>query len=114
MKTILKGWVLAGLLASICLAGEPQQSPTRDMAISKARQCLDINARPLFDTKRYERFLSPQDHSNSVSVNDDLTEVRFHHSGRPSDSNSITFIVKMDKALGLVKIEILIEPGGHL
>jgi len=117
MNSIFRSCLFAVVFTSCCLADEaPQPSFTKEDAIAKATQWLQTNhyARVILDSNKKKDLLDPKSkvYSNSVTVSDGLKEVRFHHNGRPYDSDSISFTVEMDAKLSLVKIEIQITSGG--
>jgi len=117
-KATILTCLLATLVAVFAFAEEAARSPTKADAVAKATTWLQRNAysRPILDAHKDKDLLNPDNkvYSNTVAVLDDLSEVRFHHDGRPYDSDSITFIVKLDKNLRPVGYSISITPGGHL
>jgi len=118
MKTAILTCLLATLVAALAFADAPAQAPAKTEAIANATAYLKGNAysRPILDAHKGKDLLNPENkvYSNTVTVTDDLSEVRFHHNGRPYDSDSITFIVKLDKTLRPVGCTITITPGGYL
>jgi hypothetical protein len=119
---IMKWKILANLLVCVigvtCLAAEPAVKPTKAEAIAKAKAWLQANtySRSILDAHTTEDLLNPENkvYRNTVSVSDDLTEVRFEHNGRPYDSPSFAFNVKLKRDLSLVSIQVQITPGGYL
>lgn len=118
MKTLILTCLLAILSAFLCFAEIPAQAPTKTEVIADAMAYLKSNpySRPILDAHKGKDLLNPENkvYSNTVTVPDDLSEVRFHHNGRPYDSDSITFTVTLDKNRRPVGIVIAITPGGHL
>lgn len=118
MKPIMLWLLLAYSAGFICVGEEPQGKPTKEAAIAKAKAYLEQNGytRSILESNKGKDLLNPENkvYSNSVTVSDDISDVRFHHNGKPYDSDSITFIVNMKDKIHPASIEIRITPGGAL